>query len=104
MASDKSLGELAARLDRIELALSHRIPHVFDPPPDDWGRWGPWLPWPRFPVPIPFPGPNPGDPAPIDLSRLSRAQLEVALENIKVQRIRLDAMETLINKQLKGAK
>jgi hypothetical protein len=99
MATDRSLAELAVRLERIESLLAQRIPQVFDPPPDDLGRWGGW-----FPRPFPFPWPNPGDPVPIDISRLSRAQLEVSLQAIKAQRIRLDALESMIEKQLKQTK
>ena len=40
MATDKSLTELMSRLDRIEAVLASRIPQVFDPPPDDFGRFG----------------------------------------------------------------
>ena len=101
MATDRTLTELVARLDRLE-SMFHR-PHV-DPPPDDWGRWGGWAPFPYRPIPIPFPGPNPGDPVPMDISRLTRAQLEVSLETIKAQRVRLDAMEKMINNQLKQTK
>ena len=101
MATDKSLAALVARLDRIESALLHRFPPV-DPSPDDPGRWGGWPWWPRFP--IPFPRPDPGDPVPIDISRFSRAQLELSLESIKAQRIRLDAVEDMIKGQLKQTK
>lgn len=98
MAQNKELAALEARLERIEAALSARIPQVFDPPPDDLGRWGGFA-WPFRPIPIPWP--NPGDPVPIDISRLSRAQLQVSLEAIKAQRIRLDAMENMIKQQIK---
>lgn len=105
MATNRSLSDLMVRLDRIESLLAHRIPQVFDPPPDDLGRWGGWpFPFPNRPIPIPIPWPNPGDPVPIDISRLSRAQLEVSLQAIKAQRIRLDALENMIEKQLKQAK
>ena len=97
--ADETLAALQARLDRIENLIAHRIPHVFDPPPDDLGRWiGGWG------RPIPIPWPNPGDPVPIDISRLTRAQLQVSLEAIKAQRIRLDAVENMIQQQLKGMK
>jgi hypothetical protein len=39
----------------------------------------------------------------MDISRLSRAQLQVSLEAIKAQRIRLDAVENMIKQQLKQA-
>lgn len=97
---DETLATLQARLDRIENLIAHRIPQVFDPPPDDLGRfigagWG---------GRIPIPWPNPGDPVPIDISRLSKAQLQVSLESIKAQRIRLDAVENMIQQQLKQMK
>jgi hypothetical protein len=94
MANDQ-IAKIDERLARLEAALTWRIPPVFDPPPDDFGRFGGFLP--RFPIPLP----NPGDPVPIDISRLSKAQLEVSLENLKAQRIRLDAMETMIKQQMK---
>ena len=100
MAQNKELAALEARLERIESALLGRVPHVFDPPPDDLGRWGGFA-WPFRPVPIPWP--NPGDPVPMDISRLSLAQLQVSLEAIKAQRIRLDAVENMIKQQLKQA-
>jgi|SwirhisoilCB1_FD_contig_81_1838349_length_511_multi_3_in_0_out_0_1 hypothetical protein len=104
MATDKSIADIAARLERIEAALSFRPPHVFDPSPDDiprgGGGWG-WLGGQRY---IPIPWPNPGDPVPIDISRLTRAQLQVSLESIKAQRIRLDAVENMIQQQLKQLK
>lgn len=95
MASDKAMAELVTRLDRIEAAIASRIPSIMDPPPDDIGRIGGW--W----RPIPIPWPNPGDPVPMDISRLNRAQLLVSLESIKAHRIRLDAMENMIQEQLK---
>ena len=99
MATDKSIAELTNRLDRLEAAL--RLPPFADPVPDDLGRFGrsPW--WARY---FQFPIPHPGDPAPIDLSRLTRAQLQLSLETIKAQRIQLDAMENLIKDQLKQVK
>ena len=100
MAQNKELAALEARLERIESALLGRVPQVFDPPPDDLGRWGGFA-WTFRPFPIPWP--NPGDPVPMDISRLSRAQLQVSLEAIKAQRIRLDAVENMIKQQLKQA-
>ena len=94
---DERFAGLEARLERIEAALLQRIPPVFDPPPDDITRWGGWGGW----RPIPIPWPNPGDPVPMDISRLTKAQLQVSLEAIKAQRIRLDAMENMIKEQLK---
>ncbi len=84
MATDKSIAELGVRLDRIEAALSAlRSPQGFD-----WGSH-------------PIPWPNPGDPVPIDIARLTRAQLQLTLESIKAQRIRLDAIDNMIQQQLK---
>lgn len=96
--ADENLASLVARFDRLEALIAHRIPQVFDPSPDDLGRWvgGGWG------RPIPTPWPNPGDPVPIDISRLNKAQLQVSLESIKAQRIRLDAVENMIQQQLKG--
>lgn len=96
-----------------------RWPHpVVDP--------GPWpqpvvdpLPW--WPQPVVDPGPRPpfqtggaatvfgrighiGDPAPIDLSRLSVSQLEAALHSINAEKARLSSMEGLINQHLERAK
>jgi hypothetical protein len=98
VADDKTLARLEARLDRIESVLS-RLPSIGDPPPDDIGRWGGWgrLGWRPIPIPIP----EPGDPVPIDISRLSRAQLDLALQSIKAHRVRLDAMESMIKQQIK---
>ena len=97
MAGSDDISQLNARLDRIE-ALLGRIPGggVADPAPDDfWGQFFPRFPrWPRFPFP------QPGDPAPVDLSRLTRAQLELAKETVKSERIRLDAVEKLIDSQI----
>ena len=99
MATDKSISELAVRLERIEALLSWNV----DPSPDDLPRWGGGWAWPGR-RPIPIPGPNPGDPVPIDISRLSRAQLQLSLESIKAQRIRLEAVENMIQQQLKQTK
>ena len=88
---DEKFAALEARLDRIEAAWFQRFPPV-DPSPDDIGRWGSWGGW--RPIPI-------GDPVPIDISRLSKAQLQISLEAIKAQRIRLDAIENMVQTQLK---
>ena len=101
MAREKTLSVLEERIERIEAALLHRIPQVFDPPPEDFSRWGGWIGSPFAYRRIPIPQPEPGDPVPIDISHLTRAQLEVSLESIKAQRIRLDAMENMITQQLK---
>ncbi len=96
MAQDKTIAAMEARLERIETALINRLPPVFDPSPEDWPRWGGWNLPDR-----PGRWPIPGDPVPIDISRLNKAQLEVSPESIKAQRIRLDAMENMIGQEMK---
>jgi hypothetical protein len=49
---------------------------------------------------VPIPRPDPGDPVPFDISRLSRVQLQLSLESIKAERIRLDALEEQVNRQI----
>lgn len=98
MADDR-MAALESRLERLEMSLHGRFPYPpVDPAPDDWRS--PWQWWGgRRPIPIPIP--EPGDPVPIDIGRLSRVQLQIALENIKAQRVRLDAVEKLVQQQLK---
>jgi hypothetical protein len=43
---------------------------------------------------------RPGDPAPIDISRFTKVQLEGALHSIAAERARLESMEGLIKEQL----
>ena len=94
---------------------------VVDPAP-----WPPSIvsdpaPWPPTTVsdPAPFPGGvftdltggvrslgrfGPvGDPAPIDISRLSVSQLESSLHSISAERARLDSMESMLKRQLETA-
>jgi hypothetical protein len=98
-AAKISLDDLAVRLDRLE-AMLDRFGPISDPAPDDWGRLpGRW--WWNIPLPVP---PRPGDPSPVDLSRFSRVQLELAVHQIAAERIRLDALEGVIKQQLKTAK
>lgn len=98
---DPSLKDIAARLERIESMFVGRIPGggFTDPAPDPWGWFGRW----RGPFHFPFPFPHPGDPAPIDISRFTQAQLAVTKEMIKAERVRLDAMEKLVDAQIKAA-
>lgn len=102
--ADKEIKELAARLDKIEDLLRARIPGggVTDPPPDPWGGWFPR--WPKIPFPFPFPFPQPGDPPPVDISRFTRAQIDVAKEMLKAERTRLDMMEKLLDEQIDALK
>ena len=95
-AAKLTLADVGARLDRLE-SLLDRLGPVSDPAPDDWGRV-PWRPdrwWWHIPVP-----PRPGDPSPVDLSRFSKVQLELAVHQIAAERIRLDSLERMVNEQL----
>jgi hypothetical protein len=90
-----TLAGVSARLDRLESVLD-RLGPVSDPAPDDWGRywrpgWGTWGGWRP---------PRPGDPSPLDLSRLSRVQLELAVHEIAAERVRLDALEGMVKEQI----
>jgi hypothetical protein len=99
MDREPSLVEFAMRLERLESLFAGRFPPIGDPAPDDWGR--PWYGrrW-QWQVPIPIPRPDPGDPVPFDISRLSRVQLQLSLESIKAERIRLDALEEQVKRQI----
>ena len=96
---------------------------VSDPAP--WG--GPYYPWPwyRWPWPHPIGDPAPmpgtivdqapfrdvgslmarlipqrGDPAPVDLGRFTRTQLEGALHTISTEKARLESLEALVKQQM----
>lgn len=89
---------------------------VVDPAPYPWRHY-PWrYPFPS-PSPVADPAPDPftfaggftvrrpqfgpiGDPPPIDISRLSAAQLQSTLHNINAERARLDGLEEMVQKQL----
>ncbi len=45
-----------------------------------------------------------GDPPPPDLSRLSVSQLEATIHSISAERARLDAMESMVKKQIEALK
>lgn len=87
---------------------------VVDPAPYPWRPY----PW-RYPIPRPIGDPSPdpltvattftarqpqfgpiGDPPPIDISRLSGAQLQATLHNIAAERARLDGLEEMVKSQL----
>ncbi len=99
--ANPSLEDVSSRLERLESLIS-RIPGggVTDPGPDPLGGFGGWRP--RWTIPFPFPFPHPGDPAPMDLSRFTRAQLAVTKEMLKTERFRLEAMEKLVDEQMKS--
>lgn len=90
------LKDISSRLERIESILG-RIPSFADPPPDPFSVFSGWR------ARLPFNLPIHGDPPPLDFSRFTRAQLSVAKEMINVERSRLDAMEKLIDGQMKTA-
>ena len=101
--ADPTIKDLIARIDKLELTLT-RVPNIVaDPAPDPWGgvlgNLGQLAAFSRgrFPGPI-------FDPPPTDLSRFNKSQLSVTKEMLKTERMRLDAMEKLIDEQLKTAK
>jgi hypothetical protein len=104
--ADPTLQDLIARIDKLEASLT-RVPNIIaDPAPDPWGGnpWGPILQnfgqlsaLARGVRPIP-------DPPPFDLSRFNKAQLSMTKEMLKTERLRLDAMEKLIDDQIKAIK
>ena len=96
--ADPEISDLIARIQNLE-KLIERIPGggVVDPAPDPWGGW---FPRPR-PFPVPWP---PGDPSPIDLSRLTRTQLEMTREMLKTEKFRIESMEKLLDEQIDALK
>ncbi|MEW5684664.1 MAG: hypothetical protein AB1942_07085 [Pseudomonadota bacterium] len=97
------LQDVHDRLSKIESLLLQRIPGggVTDPAPGGFDIFGPARDWRvifgagGWRPPLNF------DPVPIDLARLSRAQLEVARESLKTERVRLDSLEQLLDRQIK---
>jgi len=109
--ADPTLKDLIDRIDKLEASLG-RVPNIIaDPAPDPWGGGYPWgNPWgPIFQNfgnlaglargirPIP-------DPPPFDLSRFNKAQLSMTKEMLKTERARLDALDKLIDDQIKAIK
>lgn len=91
---------IVSRLDALEKLIAGGkidIDHIADPSPDDGGYTG------GFGGII---GGNGGiiDPAPIDLQRLSKVQLESRLADVKFARTKLDAVEGLLKEALSAAK
>jgi hypothetical protein len=100
--ADPNLQDLSERIAKLEDLLRPRIPGggVTDPGPDGWMPT--WFGGPR--LRFPFPWPEPGDPMPFDLSRLNKSQLEVTREMIRSNKIRLEALEKLVDQQIKSVK
>ncbi len=91
MADAENLKNLEDRVTRLETAIGAAI---VDPAGPWFGGGGGYRP---------VHGPI-GDPAPIDFSRLSAAQLQASLHSINAEKTRLAAMEGLLNEQLKKLK
>jgi hypothetical protein len=97
--ADAETKKLEERVSRLEVAvnqLAFRFPigPIVDPAGPLGGGGGGFRP-PHGPI---------GDPAPIDFSRFSAAQLQASLHSINAEKTRLAALEELINQQLKKAK
>ncbi len=105
--ADPTLKDLMKRLEQLEALITTRPPlppnPVIDPAPDPWGPFGGVFnsqvlsSLARGLRPIP-------DPPPFDFSRLNAAQLAVTKEMIKTERFRLDALEKLVDGQIKANK
>jgi hypothetical protein len=89
-----NISDVVARLDSLEQLIKRFRPNA-DPAPDDLGRVG--VGGIQWQIPGPF---HPGDPAPIDISRFSKVQLQVSLHQVAAERIRLDALEGTLKEQL----
>ena len=96
------------RITTLERALASgglKFSPVADPAPDG-GGWGGWrAPW-QGPWQGHFGGfgggiPSPIDPSPLELGKLSRVQLESRLADISYTRVKLDALEGLLNEAIK---
>jgi hypothetical protein len=92
MSDADKLKSLEERINRLETAVSgFQFGPVVDPA-------GPWGGGGGGHIPIHRPV---GDPPPWDVSRFSVAQLKASLHAISAEKTRLEAMEGLINQQLK---
>jgi hypothetical protein len=91
MAESENIKKLEDRVARLEAAVGAAI---VDPAGPLFGGGGGFRP-PHGPI---------GDPAPIDFSRFSAAQLQSSLHSINAEKTRLAAMEGLITQQLEKMK
>ena len=91
MATDEDIKKLQDRVARLESAVGAAIVDPAGP----WGGGGGGV----IPVHRPV-----GDPAPIDVSRFSAAQLQSSLHSINAEKARLTAMEGLVNQELEKRK
>lgn len=98
MADDtKNLEDRVSRLEAAVNQIAFRFPigPIVDPAGPYGGGGGGYYPPVRGPI---------GDPAPVDFSRLSAAQLQTALHSVHAEKTRLASMEDLINQHLKKTK
>ena len=92
MADADNIKNLEDRVTRLEAAVGGAI----SDPAGPWGGFGGGgIVRGHGPV---------GDPAPVDLSRMSSAQLQASLHSIQAEKTRLAAMEALVNQHLEKAK
>jgi len=91
MATADDIKKLQDRVSRLESAVGAAIVDPAGP----WGGGGGGV----IPVHRPV-----GDPAPIDVSRFSAAQLQSSLHSINAEKTRLAAMEGLVNQELEKRK
>lgn len=89
--AESEMRKLEDRVARLEAAIGAAI---VDPAGPIFGGGGGVF-RPHFPI---------GDPAPIDLSRFSAAQLQSSLHSISAEKTRLTAMEGLITQHLEKHK
>jgi hypothetical protein len=91
MATADDIKNLQDRVGRLESAVGAAIVDPAGP----WTGGGGVGVRPHGPI---------GDPAPIDVSRFSAAQLQSSLHSISAEKTRLAAMEGLINQELEKRK
>ncbi len=91
------LESIAQRLDRIEQLLTHRPGPgpIVDPAPEDTVRGGVHA----SAIHLPHIPPK-GDPAPIDLARLSRQEVQEQLHQVNAEVVRLQSLGKMLNERL----